>query len=95
MIHLHPDFGCSGSNTPFCSLLANTRACDEIFAQANGNVSKCTIIGDLPVIVRTSGGQPVQVTFGAFPTSSSSCYPSHSYGRNKASMLASPTSMPS
>ncbi len=60
---LHPDSGCTGSNTPHLHLLANPRPCDEIYSQANGNISKCEAIGDLPVIVRNKQGTTVQLTF--------------------------------
>ncbi|KOO45985.1 hypothetical protein Ctob_016633, partial [Chrysochromulina tobinii] len=43
--------------------LANPRPCDEIYSQANGNISRCEAIGDLPVIVRNKQGTTVQLTF--------------------------------
>ncbi|KOO32538.1 retrotransposon like protein, partial [Chrysochromulina tobinii] len=63
ILKLHPDSGCTGSNTPHLHLLANHRPCDEIYSQANGNISRCEAIGDLPVIVRNKQGATVQLTF--------------------------------
>jgi hypothetical protein len=63
VLKLHPDSGCTGSNTPHLHLLANPRPCDEIYSQANGNISRCEAIGDLPVIVRDKQGTTVQLTF--------------------------------
>ena len=63
ILKLHPDSGCTGSNTPHLHLLANHRPCDEIYSQANGNISRCEAIGDLPVIVRDKQGATVQLTF--------------------------------
>jgi hypothetical protein len=63
ILKLHPDSGCTGSNTPHLHLLANRRPCDEIYSQANGNISRCEAIGDLPVIVRNKQGAAVQLTF--------------------------------
>ena len=48
------------------SLIGDTgtpRPCDEIYSQANGNISRCEAIGDLPVIVRDKQGTTVQLTF--------------------------------
>ena len=63
ILKLHPDSGCTGSNTPHLHLLANHRPCDEIYSQANGNISRCEAIGDLPVIVRDKQGATVRLTF--------------------------------
>jgi len=55
-----PDSGCTGSCTDDCRRLVNKRACDEVFGQANGHLTRCTVMGDMPVIARTREGELVK-----------------------------------
>ena len=59
----HPDSGASASLTDQGSRLINRRACNEVFGQANGLLTQCLSIGDLPVITRDSEGQLIRLTF--------------------------------
>ena len=51
------DSGASGSMTPDESRLVNIRPCTELFRSATGAVSRCSCIGDMPVVVKTKGGK--------------------------------------
>ena len=51
------DSGASGSMTPDESRLVNIRPCTELFRSATGAVSRCSSIGDMPVVVKTKGGK--------------------------------------
>ena len=51
------DLGASGSMTPDESRLVNIRPCTELFRSATGAVSRCSCIGDMPVVVKTKGGK--------------------------------------
>ena len=62
MFHAHPDSGCTGSVTDDCSRLINVRPCDEIYGQANGQLTHCTTIGDMPVYAYAKKGNVVQMT---------------------------------
>ena len=57
------DSGCSASCTCDCSLLTNSRPCDELFGAANGELARSTIIGNLPVIGRDSDGKFLHFVF--------------------------------
>ena len=49
-VHCTPDSGCTASCTDDCRRLINTSPCDEIFGQANGHITRATMIGDMPVL---------------------------------------------
>ena len=67
------DSGCSASCTHDCHLLTNTTACDEVFGAANGVLAQATMIGNLPLIARTSNG-----TFIHFVLTNVRCVPEFS-----------------
>ena len=51
------DSGCSASLTYNCSLLVDTKPCDEVFGAANGVLAKATLIGNLPLIALAKNGE--------------------------------------
>ena len=55
-IRAEVDSGAVCSLTPDASSLINTRPCNEVFRAADGSLSPCTSIGDLPTIVRSRDG---------------------------------------
>ena len=59
------DSGASASSTDDCRRLVNQRSCDEVFGGANGQLTRCTTIGDMPVIVKagTEDGGLVRFAF--------------------------------
>ena len=63
VISATPDSGCTGSCTDKCSRLINQRACNEIYGAANGHVTRCTVIGDLPVFAKTLDGAVIRIVF--------------------------------
>ena len=67
------DSGCSASCTASCHLLTDTSPCDEVFGAANGVLARATLIGNLPVIARTSDG-----TFIHFVITNVRCVPEFS-----------------
>ena len=62
IIEMSPDSACTASLTPHCSDLTNTKECHEIFGSANGFVTRCTMVGDMPVYahaIDTNGNKSV------------------------------------
>ena len=57
-----PDSGATAHVTQHADALTDCRPCDEVFGQANGHVTRCTAIGNLPVISRTEQGPMVKFT---------------------------------
>jgi hypothetical protein len=57
------DSGATASSTNDCKHLINTSACDEIFGDAQGRLSRATAIGDFPVIAQDSDGKLTSFTF--------------------------------
>jgi len=74
VFHAHPDSGCTGSCTDDCRRLVNQRPCDEVYGQANGHISACTVIGDMPVYAKESSGEVIAFTF-----TNVRCVPSFKY----------------
>ena len=62
IFHAHPDSGCTGSVTDDCRRLINQRKCAEIYGQANGQLTHCSVIGDMPVYAKTSEGTVIHFT---------------------------------
>ena len=63
LIAASPDSGATASITDNCLNLQNSKPCDEIFGAANGAVTRCSCIGDMPIITRTTDGQLVRFKF--------------------------------
>ena len=68
------DSGASASSTDDCNRLVNVRACNEIFGGANGHLTRCSAIGDMPVIGKASSGELVRFSF-----SNVRCVPAFKY----------------
>ena len=68
------DSGASASSTDDCKRLVNVRACNEIFGGANGHLTRCSAIGDMPVIGKASSGELVRFSF-----SNVRCVPAFKY----------------
>ena len=63
LIAASPDSGATASITADCNNLESTRKCDEVFGAANGAITRCTCIGDMPIITRTTSGDLVRFKF--------------------------------
>ena len=57
------DSGCTATCTNNLAHLTNVRICDEEFKAANGEISKCTAIGDMPVLAKDSTGKIFRFVF--------------------------------
>jgi len=55
IIMASPDSGATAHVTNNHLSLIDKRNCTEVFGQANGHVTKCTCIGNMPVIASTKG----------------------------------------
>ena len=51
------DSCCTASCTDSLDKLVNVRECDETFKVADGKESKCTAVGDMPVLAKTANGE--------------------------------------
>ena len=49
--------------TDTLSRLVNVRSCDEEFKAANGDICKCTSVGDMPVLAKDSDGKVFRFVF--------------------------------
>ena len=66
MIIAIPDSGATANVTYDIKHLINLRPCTEMFGQANGQLSQCVGVGDMPFIARTQKadgtvGKPCQI----------------------------------
>ena len=68
------DSGCTGSLTWNINWLVNTRSCSEQFRAADGKITTCTTIGDMPALVRLSDG-----TVASLLVTNVRCVPSFRY----------------
>ena len=57
-----PDSGATSHSTPNGGLLVNKRPFKELFADASGNISNVTAIGDMPVTATDSDGNEIHFT---------------------------------
>ena len=67
-LHLTPkdaavDSGATSSLTPDESSLINRRPCKELFRSATGELTRCTSIGDMPVILLAGDGKKYRLVF--------------------------------
>ena len=78
VIEASPDSACTATLTPDCNLLTNKRACDELFGSANGFVTRCTLIGDMPVYARAVDAHGVESVV-SFSFTNVRCVPAFKY----------------
>ena len=57
------DSGCTATCTDSIERLINIKECDEVFNIADGKQSRCTAIGDMPVLAKDSKGKIFKFTF--------------------------------
>ena len=57
------DSGCTATCTESIEKLINIKQCDETFNVADGKKSRCTAIGDMPVLAKDNNGKVFRFTF--------------------------------
>ena len=57
-----PDSGCTAHATAEGKRLTNKKPCAELFGDANGKVTRCISIGDMPVVARDDQGKLIRFT---------------------------------
>ena len=68
------DSGAEAHSTDDCNRLTNVKPCNEIFGGANGQLTRCQKMGDMPLIAKSSSGELVR-----FSITNVRCVPAFTY----------------